>query len=50
MGKIEQKNCPVCGSNMSEYEYAYDNNQYGKKYYKCGECGHKENEIYNIVK
>lgn len=30
---------------MKEYNFAYDNNQYGKKYYKCEECGHKENTM-----
>jgi C4-type Zn-finger protein len=42
-----KKICPICGEAMKEYEYAYDNNQYGKIYYKCPECGHKENTINN---
>ena len=41
----EKKICRICGSEMEEHKYAYDNNQYGKKYYKCKECGHKENTI-----
>ncbi|MDV4149795.1 hypothetical protein R0131_02995 [Clostridium sp. AL.422] len=45
MNQTNLKKCPVCGANMKEYEYAYDNNQYGKKYYKCMECGHKENTM-----
>lgn len=35
--------CPICGSKMRDFDYAYDQNQYGKKYYKCDECGHKMN-------
>ena len=27
--------CPICGEIMKAFPYAYDNNQYGKKYYKC---------------
>ena len=30
---------------MQEYDYAYDNNLYGKKYYKCAVCGHKTNTM-----
>lgn len=45
MKKTKVKKCPICGEDMKEYEYAYDNNQYGKKYYKCSECGHKENTM-----
>ncbi|MGL5152328.1 MAG: hypothetical protein ACRC7N_17365 [Clostridium sp.] len=41
----KKKICPICSSVMKEYPYSYDNNQYGKKYYKCDECGHKENTI-----
>ncbi len=41
----EEKICLICGEIMEEYKYAYDNNQYGKKYYKCSECGHKENTM-----
>lgn len=41
----EKKICKICGSYMEEYKYAYDNNQYGKTYYKCNECGHKENTM-----
>ena len=33
--------CPICGEEMKEYDYAYDNKVYGKKYYKCEVCGHK---------
>lgn len=40
---MTEKTCPICGEKMKEYEFAYDNNQYGKKYFKCSECGHKEN-------
>ncbi len=35
--------CPVCGDIMEVYNYAYDQNQYGKVYYKCNTCGHKYN-------
>ncbi|MGL5416144.1 hypothetical protein [uncultured Clostridium sp.] len=41
----EKRICPVCGDILEEYKYAYDNNQYGKKYYKCKTCGHKENTM-----
>lgn len=34
--------CPICGDIMKEFDYAYDNKQYGKNYYKCDTCGHKE--------
>lgn len=34
--------CPICGDTMKEFNYAYDNKQYGKNYYKCATCGHKE--------
>lgn len=37
--------CPICGNTMNEYEYSYDHNVYGKKYYKCDECGHKTNTM-----
>jgi C4-type Zn-finger protein len=37
--------CPICGEVMKAFPYAYDNNQYGKKYYKCDVCGHKEVKI-----
>ena len=44
--KKEQKmECPICGTIMKDFDYAYDNNQYGKKYYKCDECGHKTNTM-----
>ncbi|MBD7914928.1 hypothetical protein H9660_07185 [Clostridium sp. Sa3CUN1] len=45
MKNVKEKICPVCGEQMKVYEYAYDNNQYGKEYYKCSECGHKENTM-----
>lgn len=35
--------CEICQNEMIKHEYAYDNNQYGKVYYKCEECGHKMN-------
>lgn len=37
--------CKICGTEMEQYDYAYDNNQYGKVYYKCNECGNKINFI-----
>lgn len=37
--------CPICGEILKEYPYAYDNKQYGKVYYKCDVCGHKEVKI-----
>lgn len=37
--------CPICGGEMHEDKNAYDNNVYGKKYYKCDECGHKYAKI-----
>ena len=37
--------CPVCGEEMIEFEYGYDNNVHGKVYFKCEHCGHKENKI-----
>lgn len=37
--------CPVCGEEMNEYEYGYDNNVHGKIYFKCKYCGHKESKI-----
>lgn len=37
--------CPICGTKMKVFDYAYDQNQYGKKYYKCDECGHKMNTM-----
>lgn len=40
--KDENIKCPVCGNNLENYDYAYDNKQYGKIYLKCNECGHKE--------
>lgn len=46
--KIEKKSsnasliCPICGDTMKDFNYAYDNKQYGKNYYKCDTCGHKE--------
>lgn len=43
--KEEIFKCEICGSEMIKNEYAYDNNQYGKVYYKCNECGHKMNII-----
>lgn len=45
MNKKEKRICPVCGEEMEEYKYAYDHNELGKKYYKCYECGHKENTL-----
>ncbi|WP_297522626.1 hypothetical protein [uncultured Clostridium sp.] len=44
----EQKDkiiCPICEAEMRSFDYAYDQNQYGKKYYKCDECGHKMNTM-----
>lgn len=43
--KDEEVICPICGEIMKEYPFAYDNNQYGKVYYKCDVCGHKEVRI-----
>ena len=46
--KIEKNNsntsliCPICGDTMKDFNYAYDNKQYGKNYHKCDTCGHKE--------
>ena len=37
--------CPVCGEEMNEYKYGYDNNVHGKIYFKCEHCGHKESKI-----
>lgn len=37
--------CPICSGLMKKDLYAYDNNQYGKTYYKCTDCGHKEVKI-----
>jgi len=37
--------CKICESEMEEYCFAYDNNQYGKIYYKCNVCGNKINFI-----
>ena len=37
--------CPICGEEMKEYDYAYDNKVYGKRYYKCEVCGHKMNTM-----
>lgn len=37
--------CPICGEEMHVYEYGYDNNVYGKIYFKCDCCGHKESKI-----
>lgn len=45
MDNKEKKKCPICDELMREHEFAYDNNQYGKKYYKCENCGHKENTM-----
>lgn len=48
MNRLSKKKtikCPICGEEMQEYDYAYDNNQYGKKYYKCAVCGHKTNTM-----
>lgn len=48
MNRLSKKKtikCPICGEKMKEYDYAYDNNQYGKKYYKCAVCGHKTNTM-----
>ncbi|MGG7323957.1 hypothetical protein [Clostridium baratii] len=45
MSKKKTIKCPICGEEMEEYDYAYDNNQYGKKYYKCAVCGHKTNTM-----
>ena len=48
MNRLSKKKtikCPICGEQMEEYDYAYDNNQYGKKYYKCAVCGHKTNTM-----
>lgn len=33
--------CEVCGDTMKKFNHVYDNNQYGKTYYKCDNCGHK---------
>ncbi|MEG2290362.1 MAG: hypothetical protein RSA29_11285 [Clostridium sp.] len=33
--------CDVCGDTMKRFDHVYDNNQYGKTYYKCDNCGHK---------
>lgn len=41
--KKETVKCPICGEEMKEYDYAYDNKVYGKTYYKCEVCGHKMN-------
>ncbi|GAB6167783.1 hypothetical protein JCM1393_02430 [Clostridium carnis] len=45
MNNHEGIKCPICGEVMEEYVYAYDNKQYGNKYYKCKICGHKTNII-----
>ncbi|EKY23279.1 hypothetical protein [Clostridium celatum] len=37
--------CPICGEEMKEYEYGYDNKVHGKIYFKCDCCGHKESKI-----
>lgn len=37
--------CPICGEVMEKYDYAYDQNQFGKIYFKCNCCGHKSNII-----
>lgn len=37
--------CPICGENMIEDVFAYDNNVNGKMYYKCLCCGHKYSKI-----
>ncbi|GAA0069540.1 hypothetical protein UT300003_10630 [Clostridium sardiniense] len=41
----EKVKCPICGEEMEEHDYAYDNKIYGKKYYKCKVCGHKMNTM-----
>lgn len=33
--------CEICGDKMKRFSHVYDNNQYGKNYYKCDTCGHK---------
>lgn len=33
--------CDICGDTMKKFNQVYDNNQYGKNYYKCNTCGHK---------
>lgn len=45
MKKEKKRICPVCGEVLEEYEYAYDHNENDKKYYRCAECGHKENTM-----
>ena len=45
----EEVICPICGEIMDKYPYAYDNNQYGKLYYKCDVCGHKEVKIIYLI-
>ena len=42
---INKEICPICGDTMEIYNYAYDQNQYGKVYYKCNTCGHKCNHM-----
>ena len=44
--KIINLVCPVCGEEMNEYKYGYDNNVHGKIYFKCEHCGHKESIIF----
>lgn len=34
--------CPICGEKLKDYGFAYDNNQYGKRYLRCDTCGHKQ--------
>ncbi len=41
--------CPVCGEEMTKYEYGYDNNVHGKVYFKCNYCGHKKVKYYNLI-
>ena len=43
--KIINLVCPICGEEMNEYKYGYDNNVHGKIYFKCEHCGHKESKI-----
>lgn len=43
--KIKTITCPICGETMIEFEYGYDNKVFGKIYFKCDCCGHKESRI-----
>ena len=38
--------CPVCGEEMIEFEYGYDNNVHGKVYFKCEHCVIKKVKFY----